>query len=165
MRPGKAAGQSVDPADLVAIKEGFCWPALFIPLIWTVYRRLWLVLLLFLVGLILLGFLDSLGGAVVGVVFVLGRIWYALEANGLRRWTLERNGHRLIGIAEGRTIEEAESRFFATWRPAAMAPDPDEAAPPPPAAAAGHGPRPNPWRRPESDPQVVGLFPTPGSAR
>ena len=42
-----------DPTAFVAIKDGFCWPALFIPLVWTVYRRLWVVLCLAILGLVI----------------------------------------------------------------------------------------------------------------
>ena len=163
------AGRGSDePTAFVTIKDGFCWPALFIPLVWTVYRRLWVVLCLAILGLVLLGFLAPLGGTVVGGIYVLGRIYYALEANGLRRWTLERRGYRLVGLAEGRGIEEAERHFFAIWqgddaaapaaRPAA-APETADGAPP----ASPEQSR--PVRRSMSDPQIVGLFPSPGAAR
>ena len=32
-------------ADMVPIKEGFCWPALFFSLFWSIWHRLWLVAL------------------------------------------------------------------------------------------------------------------------
>ncbi|MEP5514234.1 MAG: DUF2628 domain-containing protein [Bauldia litoralis] len=162
--PVMADGEPADPVDLVAIKDGFCWPALFIPLIWTIYRRLWLVVLLLVVGLIVLALLAPLGGLAVGGAFLLGRLYFALEANGPRRWTLESRGYRLVGVAEGRSVEEAERRFFAAWSPADMddraAPaEPEPPAPPPPATPL------LPWKRPLGDSQVVGLFPTPGLSR
>ena len=161
-----------DPTAFVAIKDGFCWPALIIPLVWTIYRRLWVVLCLAILGMVLLGFLAPFGGAVVGGIYVLGRVYYGLEANGLRRWTLERKGYRLIGLAEGRGIEEAERRFFATWQGDGAAgvtsnatPEPVGETPPPAPPTQAPAAKSQPVRRASGDPQIVGLFPSPGQAR
>lgn len=156
--PRSPGAGAASPAEVVAIKDGFCWPALFFPLIWTAWRRLWLVFLALLAAWLAINLLDVAGGGItVAVVYILGRIYYALEANGLRRWTLERRGWQMIGIAEGRTMEEAELRFFAEWSPEAPSAG---TAPAPQAAAAGQ-----PWRPASRNPQVVGLFPTPGTPR
>jgi hypothetical protein len=142
--------RAADPAAFVFIKEGFCWPALFVAIPWMVYRRMWLVLLGYLVVSLGLGWLgDGSGEAITGFVLVLAALLFATEANGLRRWTLERNGWRLIGVAEGSRVADAERRFYAGWV-AAGAKMPVAPAPPPPPRApspeAGH---------------VVGLFPMP----
>ena len=44
--------QNPDPLsgnDLVFVKEGFCWPAFFFPMLWPLWHRLWLVALMVLV--------------------------------------------------------------------------------------------------------------------
>ena len=111
--PMKADGVAVDPGELVFVKEGFSWPALLIPPVWLIYRRLWLALLIWLVAVIVLGALAGFAGTDAStVVLVLFAFWFALEANGFRRWTLERRRHALVGVVEGRTLEEAERRFF-----------------------------------------------------
>ena len=47
--PPSEAQDLKDRADsLVFVKEGFSWPALFIPGLWLIYRRMWLELVLFL---------------------------------------------------------------------------------------------------------------------
>jgi hypothetical protein len=147
----KGAG---DPTRFVFIKEGFCWPALFFPGLWILVRRLWLVLLGFLIVALGLGRLgEALGGPLPGLILALAWLLFAIEANGLRRWTLERNGWRLIGVAEGGRMREAERRFFATWiGSGAKLPAPPAPQPPPPT-------------RPSAEAgQVVGLFPVPGGA-
>jgi Protein of unknown function (DUF2628) len=159
--PRKADGAAASPAELVFVKEGFCWPALIIPLIWTLYRRLWLMVLLLLAAVFLLVLLREAGGAVASVVYLLGRILYGLEANGLRRWTLERNGHTLVGVVEGRNVEEAERRFFTEWH--ADAPDADLTPRNPGSSPTAWAPA--PWQPAAGEPEVVGLFPTPGSPR
>lgn len=167
--PERESGAAIAPAELVFIKEGFCWPALFVSLIWTLYRRLWLVFLLLLAAMLVLGALGEVLGSAATVLFLLGRVFYALEANGLRRWTLERNHYTLVGVIEGRTLDEAERRFFADWEPD-LDIDPDTtAAPPAPEARQSTPswvmPGPDAWQAASRQRQVVGLFPTPGSGR
>ncbi|MCB1498709.1 MAG: DUF2628 domain-containing protein [Bauldia sp.] len=174
--PRSAEGAATDPADLVFVKDGFCWPALFIPLVWLVWRRLWLVLLLYVVGLVGLSILSGLAGDTASTaVTLLFAVWFALEANGLRRWTLERTGRGMVGVVEGRTAETAECRWFAAAEasvpvvrsaPAPSAPRPPAAAdaaaakmsPPSPPPAPKVPPPPRP-----AEPGIVGLFPAPGA--
>jgi hypothetical protein len=144
--------RAADPAAFAFVKEGFCWPALVIPALWLLYRRMWLVFLAYLVVTLALGRLgQDFGDGITGAILVFAWLLFAIEANGLRRWTLERNGWRLIGVAEGSRLADAEQRFYAGWvadggkiptLPAAPPPPP----PRPPSAEAGH---------------VVGLFPMP----
>lgn len=104
------------------IKDGFCWPALFFSLPWLLVRRLWLVLVAYLVaGLLLEAATRLAGGPVPGIGAVLFALFFALHANGLRRWTLERRGWRQVATIEARNAVEAEQRFFS--RLAASAPD------------------------------------------
>jgi hypothetical protein len=98
----------------VLIKDGFCWPALFFSLPWLLVRRLWLVLVVYLVaGLLLEAGARLAGGPAPGVAAVLFALFFALEANGLRRWTLERRGWRQVATIEARNAVEAEQRFFS----------------------------------------------------
>ncbi len=115
VRPTQAAAERV-----AFVKEGFCWPALFIPVIWLLWHRMWLVLLGYIavvvaieIAVVLTGL--SSDGAIHGVVAVLFALLFACEANGLRRWTLERRGWRLFGVANGSRRDEAEARFFTAW--------------------------------------------------
>jgi len=157
--PRVREGTAPDPADLVFVKDGFCWPALFVPVVWLVWRGLWLSLLLYLVLALGLAWLSGHAGSDASTgVMVLFAVWFALEANGLRRWTLERRGHRLVGVVEGRSREEAERRFFAGDDGVAGAPAP--VAERTPVAAAPAAPPP-----PKRPPAIVGLFPAPGAGR
>ena len=163
--PQKPDGASVAPGEIVFVKEGFCWPALFIPVIWAIYRRLWLVVLILLAALLVLSGLGAAGGgSAVTVLYLLGRLLVGLEANGLRRWTLDRNGYAFLGVVEGQRLEEAERRFFSGWEPGLPT---GELAPPPgirgAAPTGGAQPAPAPWKSSHRDPEVVGLFPTRGS--
>lgn len=97
------------------VKEGFSWPALFVPMFWLIWHRMWWVLLAWLAISTALGAVGELveeSGFIVGVLSVLFALWFALEANALRRWSLARKGWHLLGVAAGRDQEEAEQSFF-----------------------------------------------------
>jgi hypothetical protein len=150
--PARVEAPEAAPMVLAFVKEGFNWPALFVPAIWLIVRRMWLVLLLYLlVGALIGAAIQAVAEFVVVAVSIAFAFLFALEANGLRRWTMARKGWRMIGVAEGRNQLEAERRFFSELlaeRPAA----PVVAPPPPPRL---------PPAAPSSDTgtQIVGLFP------
>jgi len=134
--PPPAGGAPPDPLGYVLIKEGFCWPALFLPELWLLFRRMWLVLLTYLlVALVVYAFDVRSEGPLASVFLALARLWLAVEGNGLRRWTLAGRGYELVGVAEGRNVDEAEIRFFHGAEPPRSEPD----AP----AAPGNGPLPS----------------------
>jgi hypothetical protein len=139
------------------VKEGFSWPAFFVPALWLIYCRMWIELILFIVifGALEWAFgLDKPGQDLLGWVLVALFALFAFEANDLRGAALERRGYRLIGVAEGRGRTEAELSFLQNWLPlqtksarterAAQRPRDGEAQAP---AARGEGE------------EVIGLFP------
>ena len=111
--PMKPDGVAVDPAELVFVKDGFSWPALLIPPVWLIYRRLWLTLLIWLVAVIVLGTLAGFAGTDASTaVMILFAFWFALEANGFRRWTLERRRHALVGVGRGSDAGGSRAAFL-----------------------------------------------------
>ena len=152
VRNGDAAP---DPVDYVFVKEGFSWPALFIAEVWFLYRRMWLVFLLYVVvASAALAVERQIGGPLSGLFLTLAHFLFALEGNGLRRWALSRRGFRLIGVVEGRHLAEAEIRFFSEW----PAPTVERRRMPVPDAPV----RPAPVSQSAEEGGVVGLFPAPG---
>jgi hypothetical protein len=141
------------------VRDGFYfWAFLFGP-IWMLYRRLWLVLLGYIVvGVVLHVVLFLVGappGAMVAAQFLLA-ILIGLEAGTLRRWTLQRRGWRNLGVVAAHRAEEAERRFFDTWEgsePGAPTSDPFLPATSPL------------MRRRDSSDDIVGLFPEPRAQR
>jgi hypothetical protein len=163
-------GVAADPAALVFVKDGFSWPALFIPPFWLIFRRLWLTLLIWVAAVVVLSILAGLAGSDASTaVLILFGFWFALEANGFRRWTLERWGYVLAGVVEGRTLEEAERRWFAETTVEVIAPVTMSSPPPatgaPPPSPWVSPPPPSPPPPPRSEPGIVGLFPAPGLRR
>ena len=115
--PPSEAQDLEDRADsLVFVKEGFSWPALFVPGLWLLYRRMWLELVLFLGLFLVLGWVfgterrraDDVRLARASPSCVL----FAFEANDLRRAALERRGYRQMGTAIGAGRDDAELAFF-----------------------------------------------------
>lgn len=152
--PPEGDGARMD--RILFVKEGFCWPALFVPMLWLIWNRMWWVLLAWLAigaGLGVLGELVRETNVIVAVVSLVFAFWFALEANALRRWSLAGKGWRQLSVAAGRDREEAEQSFFRRYLAAAQRPAPRSAAPHVSsalrsAAPAAHQP-------------VIGLFPQP----
>lgn len=115
---------SSDPTDpgkgVIFVKEGFCWPALFFPLVWMIYHRMWLVTGGYLLAsvVVTLGSQALLAEPAYGQFVMVGfSLLVACEANELRRWHLREKGfvHRATIAAED--LPRAEQRYFAV-RPA-----------------------------------------------
>ncbi|HVZ14257.1 MAG TPA: DUF2628 domain-containing protein [Bauldia sp.] len=159
-----------DPMTLVFVKEGFSWPAFLFAGPWLIFRRLWLVLIGYVIVAVALGAAgNALGNPIFGLVMLAVHFLFALEATALRAWTLERHGYRLVGIAEGRREEEAEIRYFTEIEAqpqAAAGATPQPPQPPvPPTPPAPYSPPsvPRMSRPPSAEAgDVVGLFPAPG---
>ncbi len=50
------------PERFVFIKEGFSWPALFLPVIWMLWHRMWLTLVYYIVYLLVIAWIGRLAG-------------------------------------------------------------------------------------------------------
>ena len=117
--PAEPASDPLKRADqLVFIKEGVAWLALFFPVIWLLVQRLWLVLVLFILAAIgISAAATSLGvnqEIVAWATIALG-VLLAFQANDLRRWKLDRKGYRMVAAVAGNSREDCERRFFADW--------------------------------------------------
>src|SRR6185437_14375463 len=99
------------PQRFVFVRDGFhFWAFLFGPL-WLPLRRLWLVLLGYVVVNALVGVLLFVVGASGGLKF-LGSLVVALllgfEAASLRRWTLTRRRWQMLGFVIGDDEESSK---------------------------------------------------------
>ena len=152
--PPKASGQTSDPQRFLFVRDGFYFWAFLLGPVWMLFRRLWLVLVLYLVvaGVVGVALAMLRAPATVQITFdLLIALLVGFEAGGLWRWTLTRRRWKTLGFVVGDDEESAERRFFAAWAERAHAP----AAPEPHYAA--------PVRRgAPSGTDVIGLFPEPG---
>lgn len=119
--PPNPAGDRLDRAEtLVFVKEGFSWLAALLTPFWFLFNRMWLVLALYLGGLLLVtSAMAALGVPDLWIaLFQFGlNILLGFEADSLKRWTLEQRGWQSIGTVSGRNSAECERRFFETWLP------------------------------------------------
>jgi len=154
--PLETGSAKPDPVSYAFVKEGFSWPALFLGPFWVLWKRMWLVFLAYLAAALSIGVLaDALPEAISFVPPTLFILLFALEANNLRCWTLERRGYRLVDVSFGDSISEAELRFFSRETTAAPAT-------PPPAEPKKAPPPFTPPPAPPEAVEIVGLFPRPG---
>ncbi|MGD1887741.1 MAG: DUF2628 domain-containing protein [Cohaesibacteraceae bacterium] len=131
--PPLSGGTAAERAEkLVFVRHGWSLAALLIAPIWMLLRRLWIVLLLYLV----------VGGAiqVLGLVlapWLAGALSIALaliimvEAGQLRLEMMAGKGYREIAVIEARNQREAERKFFSTWLAEPTDPRPTPATPAP----------------------------------
>jgi len=127
---------------IVLVKEGFAWWAFFTPLLWTLYRRVWIAVPLYFLGatglflILFYGGFDPLTMSAATSTLILGlpvtlvptpdvalallSLLFALlcgyEANDLRRFHLKRRGYALVDVVAARNEAEAERSYF-TQRP------------------------------------------------
>ncbi len=158
---GTPDGMLRDPESTVLVKEGFSWPAFFIPALWLIYKRMWIVLVLYIAASILVAVLLGIyhipeyPGVLVALALNLAM---GLEGNELLRWTLARRGLDMVATVVGRDMGEAEHRAFEAAvegaGPAMAAPAPADGRRPAPPSVPRH-PR-------FADTPDNGLFPEPG---
>jgi hypothetical protein len=156
-QPRPRKGEVVaDPERFVFVRDGFYFWAFLLGPLWLLWRRLWLVFVLYLIvnaaidaGLMLTGAPEIVKIAVgVAIALLVG-----FEAGTLWRWTLNRRGAANLGFVVGEDREMAERRFYVEWA--------KRSGTPPPATP---GPQTPPVRPASpSGPDVIGLFPEPGA--
>ena len=178
--PVRAAGALADPARFVFVRDGFYWWGFLLTPLWMLWRRLWLVFVVYFVGSIGIETAMGVYGASAGMsslVAALISLLVGLEAGTLRRFTLKRRGWKNVGVVSGSDLEDAEQRFFAAWvngaktqvKPPAAAPPAAPATPLTTPMASYMAPYPAPSKtslQPAADSSgVIGLFPEPGAQR
>jgi Protein of unknown function (DUF2628) len=143
-----------DPDRFRFIRDGFYFWAFLLGPVWMLWHRLWLVLVIYLVGTTAIQWgLFALGvpGVVKFAVGFLIALLIGFEGGSLRRWSLRRRFTQ-VGVVAARDLEEAERRFFEEWTGEVSPPAParDSYVPPPPFSPVS-----------PSSPDVLGLFPQP----
>lgn len=127
---------------LVFLPDRFSWAAFAVSLVWIVWHRMWLVLLGYLTVTLTLELAAAFAGGLAPAVAAFAvSLLFGFEANGLRRWTMERGGWRLLGLACGADQTEAELRFFQGLQAKASGLSPAGEAPAPIVRPSGIVPR------------------------
>jgi hypothetical protein len=111
--PGDA--EALEEAELV--RDGFAWGAFLFTFLWFFWHRLWLAGLAVLVAVVGFPFVLQALRVSPSSVFlaeVILSLLIGLEANSLRRWTLQRK-KPIADVVTASDREEAETKAFARW--------------------------------------------------
>jgi hypothetical protein len=159
-QPGQTTDASRAPEQFVFVRDGFHFWAFVLAPLWLLLHRLWLALLIYVVGYgaLSLGFAFArVSSSTQVIVALLVALLMGFEASSIWRWTLSRRGWATLGFVVAEDAETAERRFFAKWQKRAAD------APSVPPAEPKYS---TPVRRgPPSPSGVIGLFPEPGGQR
>ena len=105
-------------SDMVPIKEGFCWPAFFFSMLWSLWHHLWLVSLGLAAAYVATGVLVFQSGSneAVAIIITFGiALLLGFMGNDLRRSKLEWRGFAERAIVLARTAEAAVQRYLTAW--------------------------------------------------
>ena len=151
--PPKQYEQTSDPERFEFVRDGFSfWAFVFGPL-WMLRHRMWLVLLGYVAVSAALELVFSLLNVTAVARPVAGfflALLIGIESATLRRFTLGRRRWINLGVIVADDLEAAERRFFDVW-----------------VKSGGAAPRTveSQSRQAAAAPDVIGLFPQPGTRR
>jgi hypothetical protein len=152
--PPKHLEQASDPERFAFVRDGFSFSAFIFGPFWMLRHRMWLVLLGYVGVSVLLermfSLLDTTMASRVAAGFLLA-VLVGIESATLRRFTLGRRRWTNLGVIVADDLEAAERRFFDVW-----------------VKSGGAAPRTtseSQSRQLISAPDVIGLFPQPGTKR
>ena len=105
---------SKEKKEPIAVKEGFNWYTLFFNLLWSVYKRVWVLALIYFVIQIFITLLPSLGINSISIKS-LGLLFYVLiafHANDFYRNSLKQKGYKLVDIILAKSSSHAVYNFL-----------------------------------------------------
>ena len=98
------------------VRDGFCWPAFFLPFVWAIWRGQWTGLLLYAICILAVSTLTVMTepGEPVEIAIGLGlALVVGFSANDWRRWRLQHGGYRAAGAVAAADADEAALRVLA----------------------------------------------------
>ncbi len=117
--PPNAPADRIDRGEkLEFVRDGFTALAAALPPVWMVMNRLWVALLIYLIGVTAVDVaLSALGlkGPMIVLITLAANVLIGFEADRVKRWSLRRGGWAEIGTVAGRNRAECERRFFDGW--------------------------------------------------
>jgi len=99
--------------DFLFLREGFCWPAFFFGGLWALWHRQWITAAA-VFALAAIAAVASLPETVTAILTLVVQLLLGFEGVALRLRSLLASGYRERGLVAGRSLEEAELRFFAS---------------------------------------------------
>ena len=108
-------GETLEPKDMVLVRESFCWPAFLFDVFWALYHRTWSALLVLATALCVvggIGYWQLISTPILLLVLFGWRILVGFHGNDWRRTGLERRGFRMLDVVTGADDMSAARRFF-----------------------------------------------------
>ena len=102
--------------DVVLVKDGFNWSALFLPTVWFLTKKMWIVFSIYLAIqaiAIAVVFWTELPYEVLTITKFTANLILGFEGNNLYRWSLSRARYKERTTIAARDIVAAEHRFFS----------------------------------------------------
>lgn len=152
---------SPSPEHFLLVRDGFSFGAFVLAPLWMLRHRMWVIFIGYVVlfaGLQIALHLLGASGTVKVLAGLLLAVLVGIEAGTLRRFTLGRRGWSNVGVVVGDNVEMAERRFFDSWVERSSAKQET-------AVLAASPPVPPSYRRTRASPDIIGLFPEPGTPR
>ncbi|GAB5509663.1 MAG: hypothetical protein Rhims3KO_10640 [Hyphomicrobiales bacterium] len=115
-------GSPVEDAEsLVFVRHGWSLAALLIPMVWMLARRLWWVLLAYLVLAIAIQAASfAISPVITAGLSVALALIVMIEAGQLRLESMRAKGYREVAVIDAKNLAEAEHLYFTHW----LAPQP-----------------------------------------
>lgn len=122
-----------DAQNLVFVRHGWSLAALLIPVVWMLARRLWWVLLAYLVLVIAIQVASfAISPVYTAGLSVVVALVVMVEAGQLRLESMLAKGYREVAVIDAKNLADAEHHYFTHWliehharlaaRPASAAP-------------------------------------------
>ena len=96
--------------DAIFVPDAFSWGGFIFTGFWALWNRMWIAGSI-VISIAMLG--SALPPAPQFLLNLAISILMGLHGNDLLSWSLARRGYSQIGLSNGRTLEEAELRFYA----------------------------------------------------
>ncbi len=103
--------------DVVLVKDGFNWLALFFPTLWFLAKKMWLVFAIYLAiqaFIVALVFGANMPTEILTITKFTGNVILGFEGNTIHRWSLNRSRYRERLTVAARDMIAAEHRFFSS---------------------------------------------------
>ncbi|MEP3247953.1 MAG: DUF2628 domain-containing protein [Sneathiella sp.] len=108
--------QPLDDSGLIVVPEKFHWIAFFLPLIWALWHRLWLVACcygLFILLLQVISELYDIDSRIVIVAVIGAGLIIASAAPFLKGWQYRKEGYRELSPVLAKSVRDAENVILA----------------------------------------------------
>lgn len=103
-----------DPKETIAIKEGFNWYNLIFNLLWSLYKKIWVLAVLYLVlqGLFVSLTYFGISPFIVRIITITTYIVIAFHANDFYRYSLKLKGYKVQDIVLAKSSSHAIYNFL-----------------------------------------------------